>query len=274
MAKKKLLFVADKIPPYLPADDATLLKGQLPQKMSQNGFEVRTFMPKFGLVNERRNQLHEVIRLSGMNIPINDNDHPLIIKVASLQPARIQVYFIDNDDYFLKNDDDADAQGSNRADNDERMLFFARGASETVRKLRWDTDIAHISGWMSALLPLYMREVFASEPAYCKGKIVYSVMPGEITGGIDEKIFEKLAADGVPAVALEQFAGMPFDTEFIHKIAIRYADAVIFHGENPNGRLVEYAQSLGIPVCGSADLEGDGTGTEVAEFYKSLIPEE
>ncbi|MDE5795637.1 MAG: glycogen/starch synthase, partial [Muribaculaceae bacterium] len=134
MSAKRILLVSQEIAPYVPSGDIASLTRNIAQGVHSRASEVRTFMPKYGTVNERRNQLHEVIRLSGMNIPIDDNDHPLIIKVASLQPSRIQVYFIDNDDYFQKCDDDADAVGTNRTDNDERTLFFARGTIETVKK--------------------------------------------------------------------------------------------------------------------------------------------
>lgn len=269
MAKKKVLYVTDRIPPYLPADEASVLNGQLPQKMGPQGFEVRTFMPKFGSVNERRNQLHEVIRLSGMNIPIGDNDHPLIIKVASLQPARMQVYFIDNDDYFLKNDDDADALGSNRPDNDERMLFFSRGTSETVRKLRWDAEIVHTAGWVTGLMPLYLRNIFPEDPSYSRAKIIYSVLPGEISGGVDAEFFAKLISDGIPAEALEPFRDMSLDTRLIHRMAMQYADAVIFHTPEVDPELLEFAQQKGLKIGYAAEM--DDSGKDMAAYYNELL---
>ena len=137
MAKKRVLFISQEIVPYLPESEMANIGRFLPQGIQEKGKEIRTFMPRYGCINERRNQLHEVIRLSGMNLIINDTDHPLIIKVASIQSARMQVYFIDNDDYFQRKHTIADEKGAFLPDNDERSIFFARGVFETVRKLRW-----------------------------------------------------------------------------------------------------------------------------------------
>lgn len=150
---KKVLFINQEITPYVPETHMSVLGRDLPQKMHENGFDVRTFMPKWGNINERRGQLHEVIRLSGMNLIINDNDHPLIIKVASLPSSRLQIYFIDNDDYFQKRQMGTDEQGIEYADNGERAIFFARGVLETVKKLRWTPDIIVCQGWMGAVVP-------------------------------------------------------------------------------------------------------------------------
>lgn len=271
MAKQRLLLVTHKIYPYLPVDEPTLGK-MFPQKVASYGYEVRTFMPKFGQVNERRNQLHEVIRLSGINIPINNNDHPLVIKVASLQPSRIQVYFIDNDDYFTKSAEDADELGSNRTDNDERAIYFAHGTADTVKKLLWDPAIVHVSGWISALLPLYLKTLYARESTYLKSKIVYSVLPGEITGGIDNKIFTKLKEEGFEPELLSKYESLPLDTNLLHTIAIDHADAVIFHIENPPQKLIERAEQKGIPILYHDKL--DEGGQAISEFFKLLTNEE
>ena len=270
MPKKKILFVTHKIFPYLPVDEETLGK-ELPQKLSSRGFEIRTFMPKFGMVNERRNQLHEVIRLSGMNILINNNDHPLVIKVASLQPARIQVYFIDNDDYFIKSADDEDVLGSNRKDNDERAIFFARGTAETVKKLRWEPEIVHVSGWITSLLPIYLRKLYANDSIYIRAKVIYSVLPGEITGGIDKEFFNKLKEEGLSDEDLKPYEEEELNTNLLHKIAIRNSDAVIFHEEDPDKELLSLAQSKEIPILFHSDLDSDGK--IISDFYKQLIDE-
>ena len=165
MAKPRILYITEEITPYLPDSANARLGRDLPVMSQGGGYEVRIFMPRFGTINERRNQLHEVIRLSGMNISIADTDHPLIIKVASMHPSRIQVYFVDNDDYFQRLASDSDPLGTNRADNDERAIFFTRGTMETVRKLQWDVRIVHCMGWMSALSTLYLRRLYDSEPA-------------------------------------------------------------------------------------------------------------
>ena len=159
MENKKLLYISQEIAPYLPDSPLALFGRDLPQKVQEKGFEVRTFMPKYGCINERRNQLHEVIRLSGMNIIIDDSDHPLIIKVATLQPSRMQVYFIDNDDYFQRAGAKELETVSSPGDNDERMMFFARGIIETVKKLRWDPAVIHCTGWISTLVPMYVKRM-------------------------------------------------------------------------------------------------------------------
>src|SRR4030043_1980363 len=174
MKKARVLFVSQEITPYLPETEMSRIGRYLPQGIQEEGREIRTFMPKFGCVNERRNQLHEVIRLSGMNLIIDDTDHPLIIKVASIQSARMQVYFIDNDDYFQRKFIVTDGSGKEFEDNDERALFFARGVIETVKKLRWAPDIVHCHGWMSALVPVYLRSIYNDAPLFHNYKIVFS----------------------------------------------------------------------------------------------------
>lgn len=271
MAKQKLLFVTHKIYPYLPVGEDSMGK-QMPQKIAGAGYEVRTFMPKFGQVNERRNQLHEVIRLSGINIPIANNDHPLIIKVASLQPSRIQVYFIDNDDYFTKNADDADELGSNRKDNDERAIYFAHGTADTVKKLKWEPAIVHASGWISSLLPAYMKNLYTGDTTYLRTKIIYSVLPGEITGGIDAKIFDKLQDEGFSKEFVEKYKKLPLSTNLLHYIAIDNADGVIFHEEKPSDRLVNLAKERGVPTVMKDEL--DDNGEKILDFYKRLLDAE
>ncbi len=269
MPKKRILFVSQEIAPYLPKGELSNLGRELPQAMQAAGYEVRTFMPKYGAVNERRNQLHEVIRLSGLNIPISDADHPLILKVASMQPSRIQVYFVDNDDYFLKSDDDSDDVGSNRDDNDERAIFFARGTMETVKKLRWEPDIIHCSGWVTSLVPMYLRRMYADDPSFADAKIVYTVLPGEITGTVDPAMLEKLKTDGISDEEIQKFAQLASDTRLMHRMALSYCDAAIFRVEEPDTELLEYAKSRGIPVLTKEQVAGNPKA--YAEFYKTLL---
>ena len=160
MEKKKILYISQEITPYLPESEMSEIGRYLPQGAQERGREIRTFMPRYGCVNERRNQLHEVIRLSGMNLVIKDTDHPLIIKVASIQAARMQVYFIDNEDYFQRKCALTDEEGKEFVDNDERAVFFARGVLETVIKLRWAPDIIHCHGWLTSLIPLYIKKYY------------------------------------------------------------------------------------------------------------------
>ena len=179
MKAKKILFITQEMIPFVPESENALFGKNLPKSIQDNGHEIRTFTPKWGIINERRNQLHEVIRLSGMNIIIDDTDHPLIIKVASLPQARMQIYFIDNDDYFMKRMMDKDENGIPYPDNGERAIFYARGVLETVKKLRWTPDVIHCHGWISAIVPIYIKKAYNDEPSYANCKIVYSATEPE-----------------------------------------------------------------------------------------------
>ena len=173
MSAKKVLFITQEITPYVPDSELSVIGRDLPQAIQDKGREIRTFMPKWGNINERRNQLHEVIRLSGMNLIIDDTDHPLIIKVASIQAARRQVYFIDNDDYFSHRQMTTDEDGNDYDDNGERAIFYARGVLETVKKLRWCPDIIHCHGWISAMVPLYIKKAYNEEPSFSDSKVIF-----------------------------------------------------------------------------------------------------
>lgn len=268
MSDKRILYVNEEIAPYMPSTDLSQLGRQLPQKLHQKGYEIRTFMPKYGCINERRNQLHEVIRLSGANIIIDDNDHPLIIKVASLQPQRIQVYFIDNDDYFQKLSTDEDPRGSNRKDNDERDIFFSRGTLETAKKLRWDPSIIHCTGLVTSLTPIYLKHLYSEDPVFQNSKTVYSIVPGKDFDTLDPRILEKLAADSIPEAELQEFKELPLNGNLLHKLAIANSDGVIFHQEEANKELIEYVESKGIPYIKTSLKEVD---PEIyIRFYNSL----
>lgn len=268
MNDNRLLFVTQEVAPYISGSDFANLSKEVLSKMHSKKYEVRSFMPKLGAINERRNQLHEVIRLSGLNIPINDADHPLILKVASLQPSRIQVYFIDNDDYFQKEDDDIDAIGSNRDDNDERTLFFARGSIETVKKLRWDPKIVHCSGWITSLFPLYLRKQTADAPMLKKAKIVYSILPGEIIGKIDSELLRKLIEDGIQKTEIKKYKDMEANTKLLHKMAIEHSNAIIFHDE-PDPELLALVKEKELPYL-TPDQFGDNPAEAITAFYESI----
>ncbi len=268
MSAHKIIFVSQEIAPYLSVQNGKFGR-ELPQAVQSHKYEVRTFMPDFGEVNERRNQLHEVIRLSGINIPISDHDHPLVVKVASMHPSRIQVYFIDNDDYFQKTDTDTDAFGTNRPDNDERAIFFAHGTQETARKLRWEPEVVQVSGWMCALTPLYMKRICGDPAAFKKSKFVYVVLPGETPAAIDENILSKLKAEGAKPADLKKLKEIPLDSDFFHKVAMTYSDAVVFQGVEPSQALLDYAAQLGIKVV---SLPGDAVDADAyVDLYNSLM---
>ena len=197
MEAKKVLFISQEMTPYLPDSEIATICRNLPQGIQEKGREIRAFMPKYGNINERRNQLHEVIRLSGMNLIIDDTDHPLIIKVASIQPARMQVYFIDNDDYFQRKNVLVDDEGKDFDDNDERSIFFVRGVMETVKKLRWVPDIIHCHGWFTALAPLYIKKAYAEDPSFRDAKIVYSIYENKFDEPFSETFPAKLLWENI-----------------------------------------------------------------------------
>ena len=212
MDAKKILFIAQEITPYLPESEIATICRNLPQGIQERGREIRTFMPKFGNINERRNQLHEVIRLSGMNLIIDDTDHPLIIKVASIQSARMQVYFIDNEDFFQRKSTVSDENGNEYEDNDDRSIFYVRGVLETVKKLRWIPDVIHCHGWMSALTALYIKRMYADDPCLRNAKIVYSIYNDDFKNPLNKDFATKLKADGAKEADLKLIKA---DTSFV-----------------------------------------------------------
>ena len=223
MKAKKILFITQEMTPYVPDSELAAMGRELPQEIQEKGREIRTFMPKWGNINERRNQLHEVIRLSGMNLIIDDTDHPLIIKVASIQAARMQVYFIDNDDYFLKRLMALDENGKEYEDNSERAIFYARGVLETVKKLRWVPDVIHCQGWMSALVPLYVKTAYKEEPSFRDSKIVYSMSSEGLKQSMGTNFGNCITFRDVNASVLEDFSPEVTYDE-LNKLAINYSD--------------------------------------------------
>lgn len=244
---KKILFINQEITPYVPDSDLSLMGKALPQAMLENGHEIRTFMPKWGNINERRGQLHEVIRLSGMNLIIDDTDHPLIIKVASIAQTRIQVYFIDNDDYFAKRQMTIDENGVDYADNGERAIFFARGVLETVKKLRWVPDIIHVQGWMGAVIPLYIKTAYHDEPSFASTKVVTSLFSKSLNSNLDDNFKKSIEFRDAKASLLKKYNDQ-FDFEELSKLAIDYSDGVIAGCNNVDKKLLKYAADNNIPT--------------------------
>lgn len=239
MDAKRILFIAQEITPYLPESEIATICRNLPQGIQERGREIRTFMPRFGNINERRNQLHEVIRLSGMNLIIDDTDHPLIIKVASIPSARMQVYFIDNDDFFQRRSTVRDEEGNEYEDNDDRSIFFVRGVLETAKKLRWIPDLIHCHGWMSALTALYIKRMYADDPCFRDTKVVYSVYNDEFQKPFNKNFATKLKTDGAKDADVKLLKS---DTSFValSKMAIDLADGVIQGSETINPEVAEY----------------------------------
>ncbi|WP_291530600.1 glycogen/starch synthase [Bacteroides sp. UBA939] len=243
----KVLFITQEITPYVPESDMSLVGRNLPQAIQEKGREIRTFMPKWGNINERRNQLHEVIRLSGMNLIIDDTDHPLIIKVASIQSARMQVYFIDNDDYFQNRLQAADENGVEYDDNDSRAIFYARGVLETVKKLRWCPDVIHCHGWIAALAPLYIKRTYKDEPSFRDAKVVFSVYGDDFKESFSPDFVNKLMLKGI---IKKDVANLKFPVNYatLCKLAIDYSDGIIQQSEKVNEEVMEYARQSGKPV--------------------------
>ena len=245
----KVLFITQEITPYVSESEMSLVGRNLPQAIQEKGREIRTFMPKWGNINERRNQLHEVIRLSGMNLIIDDTDHPLIIKVASIQSARMQVYFIDNDDYFQNRLQVVDENGVEYEDNDARAIFYARGVLETVKKLRWCPDVIHCHGWMTALAPLYIKKAYKDEPSFRDAKVVFSLYDNDFKEPFHPDFANKLLLKGISKKDVADLKE-PVDYTALCKLAVDYSDGVIQQSEHVNEEVIAYARQIGKPVLG------------------------
>ena len=268
MGNRKILYVSQEITPYLPETDMSTLCRVLSQGMQEKGNEIRTFMPRFGCINERRNQLHEVIRLSGMNLIIDDNDHQLIIKVASIPSARVQIYFIDNDDYFRRKAMLLDEDGTMFPDNDERAIFFARGVIETVKKLRWSPDIVHCHGWFSSVVPIYLKHTFADDPLFRDVKVVVSLYDDGFEGALDAGFRQKIENEGVTADNLALIDEPSYQN--VMKFVIDNADAVVVESSQPDAALIDYLEKTGKPVLSYQDKTTPAYLDNYQEFYEQL----
>ncbi len=253
MEKPKVLFVQQEITPYLKETHMGHIGRYLPQGIQERKKEIRTFMPRYGCINERRNQLHEVIRLSGMNLVIDNTDHPLIIKVASIQSARMQIYFIDNEDFFQRKFMLTNKAGKYFDDNDERAIFFTRGVVETVKKLGWAPDLVHCNGWLTSLMPFYLKEVMKDNPMFSDAKIIYSIYNDDFPDTLAKDMSKKMKTKGVDVDKLKKFSDPTFVN--ISKIAIDYADGVIFGDESINPELEKYVRDSGKPLLEYHDKE-------------------
>jgi starch synthase len=267
MTKTRVLFVSQEITPYLPETHLSKVARELPQAIQERGREIRTFMPRYGCINERRNQLHEVIRLSGMNLIVDDNDQPLIIKVASIQAARMQVYFIDNEEYFQRKFIVTDKNDQFYADNDERMLFFCKGVIETVKKLGWSPDVIHCQGWMAALLPILIKRNFKDDPLFAESRLVVSLLDDSFAGNMDHRLAEKLIMDGIDKEDVTLLKEPSYLNLMRH--AISFADGVIVAQENASEDLIQFAAQLKKPLLG---LQSDETYADAySAFYDEVL---
>ena len=265
---EKILFINQEITPYVPESAMSLMGRDLPQKAQEDGCEIRTFMPKWGNINERRGQLHEVIRLSGMNLIIDDTDHPLIIKVASIPTSRLQVYFIDNDDYFMKRQAmTEDESGEEYPDNGERAIFFARGVLETVKKLRWTPDLIVCQGWMAAVIPLYVKTAYHDEPSFANAKVVTSLFQKQLKTDLGKNFKRCIEFREAKSELLNSY-DEKFNFLELGKMAIDYSDAIVEASDEVNQELVSYAQSQKLPILG---YPGEDNIGDYTQFFKHII---
>jgi starch synthase len=253
------LYVSSEVVPYLAENEVSLMSYDVPKMVNDRGCQIRIFMPRYGNINERRHQLHEVIRLSGMNMVVNDLDMPLIIKVASIPKERIQVYFIDNDDYFKRKATFTDEEGALYPDNDERAIFFAKGVVETVKKLNWVPDIIHVHGWLASMLPIYMKHYYKDEALFADTKIVTSVYSQSFEGELAPDMINKVKFDNVPADSIALLEHPNYEN--ILKTAILHSDGIIISSEGVSGSLVDFIKNSGKPFLPFVPKE------EFAEVY-------
>jgi starch synthase len=246
MKDKRVLYVSSEVIPYLPETEISSMSFEAPRAVNSKEGQIRIFMPRYGNINERRHQLHEVIRLSGMNLVINDLDMPLIIKVASIPKERMQVYFIENDDYFKRKATYTDEDGNFYEDNDERAIFFAKGVIETVKKLNWSPDIIHVHGWLASFLPLYLKKYYGAEPLFENSKIVTSVYNQGFEGTLDKEVVSKIAFDGIEESDISELENPTYAN--LMKVAINHSDAIIEGSETLPDELKSYLKDLDKPV--------------------------
>ena len=267
MEKKRVLYVSQEINPYTGETTMGGVSNLLPQKTQESGKDIRIFLPRFGTINERRHQLHEVIRLSGMNLIIDDFDHQLIIKVASIQKLRLQVYFIDNDEYFQSKQMFHDLEGGFMSNNDERMIFYCKGVIETVRKLGWSPDIIHCQGWFSALVPMYIKKLYAEEPLFDNVKVIYSLFDNSFDGALSNSLPEKLLFEKLEE---NDVFGLKEPTiNNLHKFAIDYSDAVVQASANINKDVYSHIKSSAKPFM---EYPGEENYIDAyQDFYEQFI---
>ena len=267
MKDKRILFVSSEVVPYLPETELSSTAFNVAKNAHSKGVQTRIFMPRFGVINERRHQLHEVIRLSGMNLVVNDMDMPLIIKVASIPKERMQVYFIDNDEYFKRKATLTDEDGKLFSDNDERAIFFAKGVIETVKKLNWSPDIIHVHGWLASLLPLYLKKYYEDEPLFNESKIVTSIYNQSFEGTLNKDLHSKIKFDNIEDSAIETLSKPTYNN--LMKVAIDYSDALIVGSEELPEELTNYLQNSEKPVL---DYKSKDEFSEAyTEFYNSQV---
>ncbi len=266
MVKKRILIVTQELTPYVEATEAANIVRELAGKAVEKGLDIRILMPRFGSINERRHRLHEVVRLSGINIIIEDDDYPLVIKVASLPGVRMQVYFLDNEDFFRRDHAYQDEDGTLYEDNAARMVFFCRGVLETVKKFGWAPDIIHCHGWMSSFVPLFLRTAYAKDPIFEHGRILYSVYKNDFEGALGENYADKATINRVKSEDVT-----PYKTASnadLHIGALHYSDAAILATEEIDPAVTEALKEKDIPILA---YPGEDYLEAYTSFYSQLI---
>lgn len=273
MKKAKVLFISQEMSPFLELTEISKIARFLPQGIQEKGKEIRTFMPRFGMINERRNQLHEVIRLSGMNLIIDDSDHPLIIKVASIQSARMQVYFIDNDEYFQRKSIFRDAKKKFHKDNEDRMVFFCRGVLETVKKLGWAPDVIHCHGWMTSLIPFFIKTGYKDDPMFKNSRVVYSSYYQDLDDTMSPNLVKKLKMDGVSLEDTKLYKEPSMVN--VNLAAMKLSDGVIKGCDGKNAVLDAYLKKAGKPILDFQNFEDESAFVAAcSDFYDELLEQE
>lgn len=267
MEKAKILFVAQEITPYLKESPMGTIGRYLPQGIQERGREIRTFMPRYGSINERRNQLHEVIRLSGMNLIIDDTDHPLIIKVASIQQARMQIYFIDNEDYFQRKFTTHDKNNKFFTDNDERAIFFSRGVLETVKKLGWGPDVVHCHGWMTSLMPIFIKKAYCDNPLFAETKVVISIYDDDFAELMHKDFADKIQLEGIQDSDLLHYKRSDYVS--MMKAAIDFSDGVVVGSPRVNQELMDYVKETDKPFLEYQPM--DRYVDAYNDFYEEIL---
>ena len=269
MDKKKVLIITQEMQPYTALSEIAEIARQLPQYIQDKGMEIRVLMPRYGTINERRHRLHEVVRLSGMNIIVDEDDYPLIIKVASLPGARIQVYFLDNDDFFRRKSVFEDDKGQPFEDNAERMIFFCKGVIETVKKFGWPPDIIHCHGWMTSMVPFYLKTAYKTEPLFQQSKLVYSIYGAEVGQGFTSDFLNKASINNLEPKDLKAYQNEIGPT--LHEGAIQFSDAVICGSEKLSNTVNALLEEQSIPKL---DFINDDFLPAYIDFYHSLMEQE
>lgn len=268
MSKKRVLFVTQEMNPYTDLTEISNIVRKLPQYTQESGMEIRVLMPRFGMINERRHRLHEVVRLSGMNIIVDDDDFPLIIKVASLPGARLQVYFLDNEEFFKRKFIFEDDKGKAFDDNQDRMVFFCKGVLETVKKFGWPPDIIHCHGWMTSLIPFYLKTVYKDEPIFNNSKVVYSLYNNSLEKTFDKRFLNKASINNLQPEDLKSFVNGRGGIK-LHKGALEHADAVIKGSDKYERSVAKEVSGIKKPILDYQDE--DSYLPAYIDFYKTLL---